>query len=819
MLDEDRDTAPSARVAPATTDRETLRAWATFLHGKGLPLVRTRSDGCGHVRIPDDTDDARSKRNPPLTLSDLFGHIDAGGNVELLLDPAGLLQIDAERLDLPEPWRLDAFAFTITQHTPGGGFHAIVKRPEGVKAHRWVRPFPGLELDLLSRGAWPLPGSARTDKVPGRWGAIGEPRKPGDAPAWLAEKLRELSKPRSAPAPVASDWKPEASGEREVAYVVGAIAGKLADVESTTDGARNATLNKKAFEAAQSAAYVGLDTEQLVEPFVEAGMVAGLPEREARSAAKNGVRDGAQQPRKPEPKERSTSTRTKNAPGKRAALTTPSEPGIAMPRAESPVVERDEELQPFTRTTSTQAPASRDETGPSEGSANGLRDAERVPSVIERAATPTKTLPPPTPAPPAPSEDELAAQRARGAASRAALGLPPKPPAPTPAGALLPFRRVFDLERLRPQDDIVRGLLGPRELVLFWGEPSGGKTLAAVALCGSIATGEPFLGLEIQHTGSVVYVAGEGLAGLRNRFDALAHGLDAAAQRAIAERVYVVTAAPNLLDPSAAAQLVATVAEIHKNAGPVRLVVLDTLASMTPGSDENSQDSGTSVIALGRSIAERADGASVLAVHHAKKDGSEYRGSSTLGGGFDVIMKAKKTGSGFELHVRKQKDRECPPDGWAFTAESVVIQEGDAETEIRSVRVGSVTRSDGQIDRDVGLETTLGRVADALAAAGHPGADALRRNLDLGIVLLLDAGPKRFGEVVAACKWLGGVQDSPKGIRSKVGRALKRMTKDGHLIESGAERGRTYSLAEPGRKAFSGALDALKNLPAEECPW
>src|SRR5207247_2297586 len=90
--------------------------------------------------------------------------------------------------------------------------------------------------------------------------------------------------------------------------------------------------------------------------------------------------------------------------------------------------------------------------------------------------------------------------------------------------SLLPFRRVFELDRLSPAADIVRGMLGPKELALLWGEPSAAKTMTAVSLCASIATGERFFEHEIQHPGAVVYLAAEGAGGIRNRFEAWTFG-------------------------------------------------------------------------------------------------------------------------------------------------------------------------------------------------------------------------------------------------------------------------------------------------------
>jgi hypothetical protein len=91
------------------------------------------------------------------------------------------------------------------------------------------------------------------------------------------------------------------------------------------------------------------------------------------------------------------------------------------------------------------------------------------------------------------------------------------------------------------------------------------------------------------------------------------------------------------------------------------LIVIDTLARVTVGADENnSKDMGQAVEAL--DTLKIAFDAAVLVLHHTTKNGGSERGSSVLRGAADVMIKCDPKdiadGIGIELSCTKMKDDE-----------------------------------------------------------------------------------------------------------------------------------------------------------------
>src|SRR5690349_17983852 len=83
-----------------------------------------------------------------------------------------------------------------------------------------------------------------------------------------------------------------------------------------------------------------------------------------------------------------------------------------------------------------------------------------------------------------------------------------------------------------PAPYLVKRLLGPGELTVLFGQSGHFKSVLAIDLALSVASGNDFHGLKARRA-AVVYVAGEGHGGLRKRLRAwmLAKGMDAASEQ------------------------------------------------------------------------------------------------------------------------------------------------------------------------------------------------------------------------------------------------------------------------------------------------
>lgn len=269
-------------------------------------------------------------------------------------------------------------------------------------------------------------------------------------------------------------------------------------------------------------------------------------------------------------------------------------------------------------------------------------------------------------------------------------------PAPLPG---FPVSAIWD--GYSPPAYLVKHLLAPSELTVLFGRSGHFKSVLAMDLALSVASGREFHGMKARR-GGVLYVAGEGHGGIRKRARAwlLAHGFDAASEQ---PALYVTSAGADLIaHPD---QVQATVGRASAILGlQIELLVIDTLAANFGPGDENHASDMQLAIAGAR---EAAHGAAVLLVHHTGHGEAEReRGSYALVAAADVRLRAvyDEISKTVELEWLKLKDDERP-ERVAFNWRTVPLEWQDADGEELSSVV--LDRLDGpapaRTPRSVGL--------------------------------------------------------------------------------------------------------------------
>lgn len=218
----------------------------------------------------------------------------------------------------------------------------------------------------------------------------------------------------------------------------------------------------------------------------------------------------------------------------------------------------------------------------------------------------------------------------------------------TPAVSRFRVYSDTDVESLPPLEYLVPDILPKAAVAELHGGPGSGKSFLAMDLAFAHQTRGMWLGHQVEK-GQVLYIAAEGSAGIRQRVMAwkAARGFDGRPLGAafILETVSLLAVADvvHLMLAARALPAVPT------------LIIIDTLARSMPGGDENDTADMSLLIDMADRLRKEL-GATVLLVHHTRKDSDQERGNTALRGGVDTMMLLKEEDGRRTLTCEKQKD-------------------------------------------------------------------------------------------------------------------------------------------------------------------
>jgi hypothetical protein len=213
----------------------------------------------------------------------------------------------------------------------------------------------------------------------------------------------------------------------------------------------------------------------------------------------------------------------------------------------------------------------------------------------------------------------------------------------------LRVRSDLELESMPPVTWLVNGMIAAGSVGAIYGAPGAGKSFLALDLAFSVATGRPWLGQPVV-AGGTLYIAGEGLGGLSQRIVAWKTANNVVGQSV---GIGIVTDDIDLLKDADVGRVIYA-ARAAQVADPIQLIVIDTLARSMIG-DENDTGDMSRLLAAARRI-QRATGATVVFVHHTRKDSDQERGSNTLRANADFMFYCEDGDDGRILHCRKERD-------------------------------------------------------------------------------------------------------------------------------------------------------------------
>jgi KaiC/GvpD/RAD55 family RecA-like ATPase len=218
---------------------------------------------------------------------------------------------------------------------------------------------------------------------------------------------------------------------------------------------------------------------------------------------------------------------------------------------------------------------------------------------------------------------------------------------------------------LEPGGWLIKNVLPDAGLIVLFGASGSGKTFVAIDMAYAIAMGIQWRGNRVKK-GRVLIIAAEGGKGMSKRLKAYLkhHKIDPADVD-----IGLLTVPPNFLLSEDVTELAAAVAA----SGGADVIIVDTMAQVTPGANENSSEDVGLALANARAL-ETATGATILMVDHSGKDASKgVRGWSGKRAAADAELEVLKYENGTrELRITKMKDGD---DGlkWGFRLETIVV--------------------------------------------------------------------------------------------------------------------------------------------------
>jgi hypothetical protein len=266
-----------------------------------------------------------------------------------------------------------------------------------------------------------------------------------------------------------------------------------------------------------------------------------------------------------------------------------------------------------------------------------------------------------------------------------------------------------DLGEVEAPNWLIKTRLVMDSLAVIYGPSGAGKTFIALDMALHVASSNMYHGMQV-NAGNVLYVAGEGQAGIRKRIRAwcLHNQVDA-------ENVQLgVTSQPvPMLDARAVEELSVQIGKTMPGSN-LKMIVIDTLNRNFGDGDENSTRDMTGFI-------EQLDNlrlmyqCCVVVVHHSGlNENARARGSSALRAALDTELRvnAPKDHPGFvTLTCTKQKDAEAFAPTWFKTPEvELGLVDGEMVTSLVTVPTDD---PNGAVD---GLVADIkGKAAQAIA--------------------------------------------------------------------------------------------------------
>jgi hypothetical protein len=293
------------------------------------------------------------------------------------------------------------------------------------------------------------------------------------------------------------------------------------------------------------------------------------------------------------------------------------------------------------------------------------------------------------------------------------------------------FKSIAEILNMSSEEFLIQHLVPSQGFGVLYGASGSLKSFVALDMSVAIALGRPWAGRDVKQ-GAAFYIAAEGASGLNKRVA----GIMRADDMPDSFPFFLLTVSPDLGN-ARSGDVQKLIRSISATGRTPSIIVLDTLAQMLHGGDENGQ--GMQAFVRHAQTIASALGCFVLAVHHVGHSAdSRLRGHSSLPAAADLIIKAERLPDAPAVALSLDKAKDGPTDVKLTATMRRVVIGIDAkgkETDtlvVDRIEEGAISRSDRKADKakspnDVKLWTKAYRAIEAERGVEADGFDELHR--------------------------------------------------------------------------------------------
>lgn len=238
-------------------------------------------------------------------------------------------------------------------------------------------------------------------------------------------------------------------------------------------------------------------------------------------------------------------------------------------------------------------------------------------------------------------------------------------------GSLSPENRFMlhtAAEALEPQSPIewvVERLFAKGSVAMVVGDPGSKKTYSMIDLAVCVAMGIPWLGFSTKKAPLLLIDEESGLRRINQRLGDVMRGHGADGSIPIH---YVSLARFNLRSQSGRICNSTDLSILEEKIQETRaeMVIIDALADIMPGADENAVKDVQPIFMGLRQVADDTQSA-IIVIHHANK-GGDYRGSSAILGALDIMVRVQSEPDSPNIDYKVTKHRDGKPENFAGVA-------------------------------------------------------------------------------------------------------------------------------------------------------